>query len=248
MTQQAFSMWFDEGPRIVNVIRPGDALGRYVNTGGIDTSAVDQHRQGVEITLAKHMALGLVKLTTGEVGGMLKQDFFGMGGQPGLNAFVDADSLGSAGSSVSSNDGVLEPFALRTLVAGQEDVRLARGALMGGTEDADGRAAQVVTQWEIKALAPAPPYNDGSDVLGSTPVQSVLDPGSTALIMPASDETTKSGVRVPAGADSTLAAALHAMSPASDTHINEGWTSAATGFMYGPSVRVDSIVFGGQDR
>lgn len=64
--------WFDEGPVPRDVININT-----VNSGGIDTSAIDSWRQGVEITLMSHFNAGLGKISAGEPGHLLKQNTFG---------------------------------------------------------------------------------------------------------------------------------------------------------------------------
>jgi hypothetical protein len=49
------------------------------NLGGIDTSAIDGYRQGVELTQQKHFDAGLVKIHAGEPGHILRKNSFGMG-------------------------------------------------------------------------------------------------------------------------------------------------------------------------
>lgn len=239
--------WFDEGPRPVYAVKQA-TLGRFVNTGGIDTSEIDPFRQGTELTQPKHASMGLVKLGTGDVGARMVQGFFGMGGLPGVGPFSDADSVGSAGDHDLVLDGVIEPFALRTLAGSDDDARTVRGTLMGGTEDALGRSPQVESQHELAQLSPSPPYVDCSDSTGTIPVQGSLDPGTTGRLAPGADDVPRGGIRIPPGTDQAMAAALLAMNPASDTYVDVGRTSAATGWTYGHPAGVDSVAFGGQDR
>jgi len=64
--------YFDEGPKIVQKIAVA------INTGSIDTSAFDGHRQGVELTQQKHFDAGIVKIHAGEPGHVLRRNRYGM--------------------------------------------------------------------------------------------------------------------------------------------------------------------------
>ena len=50
----------------------------YLNTGSINTLAIDGYRQGVEITDIKHFDAGLYKIHAGEPGHIIRQSSFGM--------------------------------------------------------------------------------------------------------------------------------------------------------------------------
>jgi hypothetical protein len=65
--------FFDEGPKIIKRI-----TSTTVNTGGIDTSQFDAHRQGVELSAQKHFDAGTIKIHAGEPGHKLKRNRFGM--------------------------------------------------------------------------------------------------------------------------------------------------------------------------
>ena len=67
--------FFDEGPRIPNV-KPLTASG--INTGSIDTFAIDGYRQGVEITQQKYFDAGYAKIHAGEPGHILRKNTFGI--------------------------------------------------------------------------------------------------------------------------------------------------------------------------
>lgn len=60
---------FDEGPRVYTKYAS-------VNSSSIDTSAIDQYRQGVEITQEKYVA-GLVKISAGTAGHIIKPRSYG---------------------------------------------------------------------------------------------------------------------------------------------------------------------------
>lgn len=64
--------WFDDGPLVKRVVRVGDP-----NVNGIDTSAIDAYRQGVELTTMRHFDAGIGKISSGEPGHLLKQSSFG---------------------------------------------------------------------------------------------------------------------------------------------------------------------------
>ena len=239
-------VWFDEGPPVVALVKAGDPT-RYVNTVGIDTSAIDRYRQGVEIVLPAHRALGLAKLGTGEPGSALRQETFGTGAST-TGPFADADGENQTASGLESTDGVLEPLGIRNVLSGLDDGRGTRGTLMAGTEDSAGRVPQVVTLYVFEAGS-SPPFVDANDSLGSIPSQTGEQPEETARVSPMRDDVVKSGVRLPTLADQAMLTALCAMAPATDTYVDVGWTSGATGFMYDSSpVGTDSLAFGGLER
>jgi len=65
--------FFDEGPPVLNV--------KHVsldNTSSIDTTTIDPHRQGVELTQQKHFDSGLAKIHAGEPGHILRRNRYGM--------------------------------------------------------------------------------------------------------------------------------------------------------------------------
>lgn len=64
--------FFDEGPKVV----PPKQL--IINSSSIDTSAFDAYRQGVEITQLKYFDAGIVKISAGEPGHVLRKNRFGM--------------------------------------------------------------------------------------------------------------------------------------------------------------------------
>lgn len=64
--------FFDEGPS------PPQAVIIFVNTSSIDTSAIDGYRQGVELTQQKHFDAGIVKISAGEPGHVLRRNGYGM--------------------------------------------------------------------------------------------------------------------------------------------------------------------------
>ena len=70
--------WYYEGPDETPKI--SDA----VNTGSIDTSAIDQYRQGVEITQQSHWSSGILKIHAGETNHLLRRNTFGQD-VPGIN-------------------------------------------------------------------------------------------------------------------------------------------------------------------
>lgn len=243
------SMWFNETPDQAATLRLS-TRGRYHNTGGIDTSAIDARRQGVEITLPNHRALGLAKIGTGELGGFVQQDTFGNDGSGGATVFVDGDA-GGASSGPSNFDGIMEVLAIRDAAVNDYSQHTVRGTLMAGSEDIDGRAAMFVSSFtrDLQTRAKGA-FRDSTDALGNIPfVQMFAD--AVILIKPVNDVTTKSGVRVPSTADSDIVTALLAMSPATDAGIVAvEMTSPTSGFTYDSqqAVGTDSLAFGGMER
>lgn len=69
--------FFDEGPKTTTV-KPPDDIGVFHNTSSIETSGIDGHRQGVELTLLKHFDAGTVKIHAGEPGHVLRRNRYGM--------------------------------------------------------------------------------------------------------------------------------------------------------------------------
>lgn len=240
------STFFDEGPPVVALVKASDPL-RYVNTVGIDTAAIDRYRQGVEIVLPAHRALGLAKLGTGEPDSVLRQEMIGTDAGT-VGPFTDSDGENQTASGLESTNGVLEPLGIRNVLSGLDDGRGTRGTLMAGTEDSRGRVPQVVTL-HIFGANDSPPFVDVNDALGSIPSQTGEQPEETALISPMHDNVVKSGVRLPTLADQAMLTALCAMAPATDTYVDVGWTSGAAGFMYDSSpIGTDSLAFGGLER
>lgn len=70
-TDEPETSWFDDGPAI-DVIEIPTTM-----SGGIDTSAIDPWRQGVELTLAKHFDAGISKISAGEPNHILRPNSFG---------------------------------------------------------------------------------------------------------------------------------------------------------------------------
>jgi hypothetical protein len=138
--------FYDEGPI-------GYVSNLVFHTSSIDTTNVDQYRQGVEITQQKHYTLGLVKIHAGDSGHVLKQNIFGEDetfhkttkfndiSNFDPKSFIDAQSTARHSSVVQQFnssieeevvenivfDGVLEPLSIRTPITldGKENEQLA---------------------------------------------------------------------------------------------------------------------------
>lgn len=112
------SFWYNEAPaEIVNPIP--------VNTSSIQTTQIDQFRQGVEITQNKH-TIGNVKIYAGTPGHFVKPLCYGISGNEivGLNSCVDLDYFNSV-SYVSSQVNVLYPEEVLTfpiVINGNDEV------------------------------------------------------------------------------------------------------------------------------
>lgn len=149
---------FDEGPVIIN-----RAVG--VNSSSIDTSAIDQFRQGVEITLNKH-TIGLFKIYAGTPGhiiqplslGISEYDIVSTGSFHDIDYFDPVFYLTAQQSNLSSSltfpivagdsnsaanydfNGIIEPFSIRPLVSFFSiefpfESRAFRGAVMAGNSE-----------------------------------------------------------------------------------------------------------------
>lgn len=250
------SVLFDEAPARPELVKHTTVAGRYKNTSSIDTTNVDQYRQGVEINLPIYQGIGIAKIWTGELGGFLRQSTFGMGagGVERRAAFVEDGTNESDGPWIV--DGAIEALTIRSSVTGEtldggDDGHGVRGTLMGGTEDGFGRSAQVMwTRMFDTTARGTGPFSDEADTMGGLPLsRGVLSP--PALVRPVDDGTTKSGVRMPVNADPTIMSALRAMSPASDFGtVPPGYVGSAAGYTYDsqPGIGTDSLAFGGLDR
>lgn len=71
-TSLASTNFYDEGPRLPKRVQSVSA-----NTGSIDTTLIDGHRQGVEITRWQHFGKGVVKISAGEEGHQPKRNIYG---------------------------------------------------------------------------------------------------------------------------------------------------------------------------
>lgn len=71
------TLFFDEGPRISRN-KPNNPSANFINTSSITTTQIDGFRQGVEMTQIKHFDAGLVKISAGEPGHVLRKNRFGM--------------------------------------------------------------------------------------------------------------------------------------------------------------------------
>ena len=224
-------------------------------SGSINTTAIDPYRQGVEVRLPSHQAIGIAKIGTGELGGNFRRSSFGMSDalRCGTNsAFSENGSNSNDGPW--SLDGTIEALSIRSTVMfaaldGIDDGHAVRGTLMGGTEDQFGRAAQISNLIELDEFVQQP-FIDSSDVLGSIPLQhgSFSEPGSVSA---ADDSRLKSGIRIPQSAAPEILQALRAMAPATDFGlVPPGFIAAAAGFVYDTRacVGTDSIAFGGLKR
>lgn len=77
--------WYYEGPDEVLRVTT-------VNSSSIDTSDIDQYRQGIEIQEQKHWTAGMLKIHAGETGHIIKQNIFGQDSNFELNTNSLTDS------------------------------------------------------------------------------------------------------------------------------------------------------------
>jgi hypothetical protein len=101
------TFWYNESPAEVINSSP-------VNTSSIQTSQIDQFRQGVEITQNKH-TIGNVKIYAGTPGHFVKPLCYGISGNEilGLNSCVELDNF-DAVTYVSSQENALYPEEVLT--------------------------------------------------------------------------------------------------------------------------------------
>lgn len=123
--------YFDEGPDLY--------ISQSVSSSnGINTSAIDAFRQGVEITLTKHYVSGTAKIYAGERGHVMRRNHYGLTQTPitsgvpfvdmqnfNVVAFVSASSIrevpfpivvGDGEQQIGRNgilDGIIEPLTIR---------------------------------------------------------------------------------------------------------------------------------------
>lgn len=133
--------YFDDGPR--DRVRISTVLS--TATSSIDTSLIDAHRQGVELTQWKHFDAGIFKIHAGEPGHVIRNTVYGVGANLDVESrFVESDRVdpeklisASAGPALTLTnriampitvyadprdkrlyDGVIEPLTIRTTPAG----------------------------------------------------------------------------------------------------------------------------------
>ena len=137
--------YFAERPRTID-LQVMSLSGSYVNTGGLDTSAIDGYRQGVELTQQKHYDAGTVKIYAGYPGHTLPQSRYGEGSnlktidntyqdkdyfdpqvflEAQYNEYVDLGNVLTFPIITGDNDqadnyvfdGIIEPFQIREVVS-----------------------------------------------------------------------------------------------------------------------------------
>jgi len=153
-------------------------------------------------------------------------------------------------------NGVIEPFPIRTVASltsidAPFEFRSIKGEFGNGNLDSFRKSDSVESVFSITSPSVKIPYIDSESIFGDTDLGSVKIPGffpdDEKIIFPFDDDddiqTTKKGI---AASGDDMLSALRAMSPGTDSLIDDGFKSAGTGFSYRNSrAGIDSIAFGG---
>ena len=153
-------------------------------------------------------------------------------------------------------NGVIEPLPIRTVASLTSidepfEFRSIKGEFGNGNLDSFRKSDSVESIFSISPPAVKDPYIDSAHLFGDVDAGSVKVPGyfpdDEKIVFPFDDDddikTTKKGITASGG---DMLVALRAMSPASDSLIDDGFKSAGTGFSYKNSRSgIDSIAFGG---
>jgi hypothetical protein len=249
--------FFDEGPRVPNA-KP---LTSGINTGSIDTFAIDGFRQGVEITHQKYFDVGYVKIHAGEPGHRLRANTFGMVNnirnvQPFFKdadyfdpvSYIKAQAINSSSISfpiITSNDdeienrsfnGIIEPFTIRARVSffsreAPFESHEVKGALMNGNTNQAWESDQILTV-DRYDLTQKVFYLDMVDVhQGRTPMNGFFS-SKKATLLPFVDERLIRDTKSTSVYATDMSAAMSLMSGSTGNYISIGYRSGAAGKDY----------------
>lgn len=229
-------------------------------SSSIDTTAGDAYRQGVELTLDRYYQMGPVKIHAGEPRHELRPN---TAGEPSDLVFQDTrffeeidvfDPVLYMTRNISINhlsyvvafrastvakfayDGIIEPFAIRTVVTFQSvNQNLEPHSIKGSVESANFNALvhadRVVSVQKFNEITlGSHPFEDNVDAIFDIPVNVGYFPMETRSVSPFNDTQLKSGQIVSDEMEDDLKARIREMSPETDNYIPFDSVNSTTGF------------------
>jgi hypothetical protein len=259
--------FFDDSYRKVN--QYSYPMTGSINTGSIDTSQFDAHRQGIELTHVKYWDAGLVKIHVGEPGHVKRQNSFGILRREyeQINSFIESHPVDAAirvklsitsktnidNSDVSFDaNGCIEPLTIRDLVSFRsvfkDEPHTTRGTFMQGNEYDDWSSDLIVsTQDFVYTITQnvSPFYDVGNMIGGFKNVQlNFMNENE----IPYDDsrvlyrENSLSDNMSTLMSTTLLQLQFDSTGSSTDKYIREGHVASTTGWTYFSNV--DSIAFG----
>lgn len=258
--------YFYEGPAPRDRLGPSNA-DIYVNTGSIDTTAIDAWTQGVEISTQRRYDAGTAKIWSGEPGHAMLKSWFGMDRNVRLQqpygdidlfnpvAYILAQVSGTISSWTFpiitgdsdqhenySFDGIIEPLTIRPRVAFFSiDIPFEshdiKGALEDGNVDIHRGSDRVVNVYEFDKRR-----------MRSVPFLDMVDSFAN-IARPGYFITDK--IELPpfadVGSNSMPNPLAPNMRPSDDSYVPAGSIAMPAGFVYdgGNPIATDSVAFGG---
>ena len=271
---QVTKEFFDDSPGVNkdNKIKQSTA-GNYEITGTIDTSLIDQFRQGVEITRARHFFAGSSpRIHAGEPGHVLKKNFYGADRNflkqnyyQELNYYNPVQYLLSHESityPIVTHDtdetenynfnGVIEPLTIRAVAALFSidvpfEAHSIKGMMMDGNREVGMSTSRILTVFRKKEKYRLPAWLDLIDMMGT--VKKIPTIGffndEKAYLDPFNDASNKLQLFVNLPND--MSQAIINLQGSTDNYIDDLEISATCGWTYDDvwSKGTDSIAFGG---
>lgn len=264
--------WFDEGPRIRQVILNS------VNTSSISTTDIDAYRQGVELTQQKHFDAGTVKIHAGTPGHIMLKNQFGMNRNfrqeptfeeldyfdpvyyitaqhelsPLLFSVITFPIITGNNDQLENYvfDGVIEPFPIREIasfftIEVPFQARSIKGGLMSGNEDTTRATEQILTVDAYEPTHEQVNYLDLVDMIGNTIPLNGFFRHDKSPLSPFSDTRYPRNAELSTTYSNEMNGALSVMSGSTDNYINFKQKSSTSGWTFSNTpVGTDSLSFG----
>lgn len=266
--------FFDDSPGVDRdeKIKKSNAY-QYMFTGSIDTKLIDEFRQGVEITRAKHFFSGnSAKIHAGEPGHVLKKNRFGIDRNfLKQNYYVELENfnpisylnsdqfitypLVTNDSDETENynfNGVIEPLTIRAVAALYSidipfEAHSCKGMLMGGNYDITMSSDRVLTVDKKQTNYKIQPWMDLVEMVGTVKKIPTLPyfNDDKSYLDPFNDLSNK--VQLSKNLPIDMKNAVSSLAGSTENYISEDDISATCGWTYDDVTikGTDSIAFGG---
>ena len=243
---------FNESPTVIV---------KSVSSSSIDTREVDAFRQGVELTQEKHFQEGPVKIHAGEPGHQLRPN---TAGEPAAGTLFPNDMFfqeidifdpvlymennvdfsflsqkiafrASTTTDGFNYDGVIEPFAIRTVVTFMSiNASLEPHSIHGSVESANFNpfvhADRIVgVQKFAEVTVGSFPYEDNTDSMNDMPLNVGFFPMESRRTFPFDDSQLKNG-NFSSSTDDEMRQQIILMNPGSDNYVPFDSVNPVTGF------------------
>jgi len=246
----------------------------YVNTGSIDTSAIDAYRQGVEITRSKHFFVrSIPKIHSGEPGNVIKKNVFGSDKDNIFPEnyyqdlefydpikFLQTNQLTYPIITSDFNElenynfnGIIEPMPIRSVASFFSidipfEARSVKGHLSDGNLDITLASDRKLTVDKKYTKHKIQPWLDMVDIIGDVkkiPTIGFFNTSDKVYLDPFNDLSNK--VQLSTNLPEDMIEVVKKMNSSTENYVKDGDISASTGWTYDDvwSKGTDSIAFGG---